>query len=297
MNPAKKDSLGRAIIWMCLASLNFAFMATIIRILSERISGLEIAVLRSGFGSVVLVLFLWWKKEAILGKHRRELNARGLIGSVSNTFYFYALSGGHIAEIVSLIRTSALMIPFIALWSLSEKIKLRHYLCSIAGFIGTLLIVKPGVVEFGAHSISALFCAITGAFAWTSVRALAQKEHPGTITLYLYFFSTFSGLATMILTNDPFVVPVSFDWLYIVLLIVVGLGAQFALVMAYRYAPVAVISPVNYSEIVFSAVLGWIVFGQAIGFVSAAGIIIIFLSATLIQDPLEAYRKWSDRVS
>jgi drug/metabolite transporter (DMT)-like permease len=278
-----------------LASFSFALMATLIRVLSENISGLECAVLRSALGSLVLVIFLWWKGESILGRHRKELNTRGLIGSFSNTFYFYSLSGGNLAEIVSLIRTSALMIPFIALWSLSERIKLRHYLCSLAGFVGTLLIVKPGVIAFSSYSISAILCAITGAFAWTSVRALAQREHPGTITLYLYSFSTFSGILTMWIVNDRFVMPNLIEWIYILLLILVGLSAQFALVMAYRYAPAAVVSPVTYSEIVFSAILGWSVFGQKIGLLSLVGIITIVLSATLIQNPFEAYKKWARR--
>jgi drug/metabolite transporter (DMT)-like permease len=277
---------------MCVASISFSLMATLIRVLSARLSGLEITIFRSAIGSIVLILFLRWKKISVLGNHRKELNARGVIGSIANTFYFISLTGGNLAEIVCLIRTSTLMIPFIALWTLSEKIKMRHYFCSVAGFLGTLLIIKPGAVEFNGYSVAALLCAIFGALSWTSVRSLAQKEHPGVICLYLYFFSTIAAVLLMLMMKDPFVTLNSMEWFYMVCLITVGLSAQFALVMAYRHAPAAVVSPVAYSEIVFTAILGWVIFGQAIGLFSAIGIIIILLSATLIQNPVEAFINW-----
>lgn len=286
------NSLPKAILWMATASFSFAGMTALVRLISERISVLENSTFRGLFSSVILLCLMPMLGISVIGTHRRALLYRGLIGAISMLTYFYAVSGGNLAESVTLIRTTGLMIPFVALWTLGERIKRRHYFCAIAGFIGTVLIIKPGIDKVSVHAVAALIAAVVQAVAWTSVRALAGKEHPATVTFYFCFFSTISGSLGMFVMNEPIVVPVGIDWLWMVLLSIFGLIGQFALVYAYKYAPAGVISPVGYSEVVFSAFLGWLMFNQTIGLVSCLGVIIIFLSATLIQSPIKTFREW-----
>ena len=157
---------------------------------------------------------------------------------------------------------------------LKEKIEPYQILCIITAFIGTLFILRPGfdaMVTFPA--LIGLTGGICAGLAYTMVRALGNRGMNG--ALIVFAFSAFSCLASL-----PFLIldytPMSGKQLLFLLLAgCSAAAAQFSITTAYRYAPAREISVFDYTQILFSSLLGIIVLGEVPGLLSILGAAII----------------------
>jgi drug/metabolite transporter (DMT)-like permease len=177
------------------------------------------------------------------------------------------------------------MSPFFAiLFSyliLKEKLNLRQGLIVFLAFIGSLFIVRPTTELFhNPASIIGLIGGIAAGAAYTFVRRLGQNgENKSMIVL---FFSGFSCLVTvpyLIFSFEPMTAK------QLAALIGAGLsaaGGQFSITAAYFHAPAKEISVYDYSQLIFSMLLGFVFFGQIPEFMSIIGYAVIIVSAVMM---------------
>ena len=164
---------------------------------------------------------------------------------------------------------------------LKEKVKIPQALIVIGAFLGSLLIIKPTPAIFSEPaSLIGLLGGLGAGVAYTYVRVLGQKGEKGPFIVFV--FSSFSCIATL-----PFLIldyhPMSI--MQIVCLLFAGLaasGGQFSITAAYFHAPAKEISVYDYSQIIFSALLGFIIFGQVPDIYSWIGYIIICTMAVVM---------------
>ena len=195
----------------------------------------------------------------------------GTIGIIAN---FYAIEHLILADANMLNQLSPFFTIIFSSLFLREKITKNQIIILIVAFVGSLFIIRP---TFSLEIIPALIglsSAIFAGGAYTFVRFLGGREKGPTIVFFFSFFSIISTLPFVLVDFKPFTMEQLF---YLLMAGVAASVAQFALTAAYKHAPAREISIYSYTQIVFTALIGFTLFGQiptAFSFVGYAIVII-----------------------
>ena len=269
----------KGILCMLISSLFIALSGIILKILSPKIPALESFFIRSAFGIIFLVPFMFYKQINLIGNNRIQLCTRGIIGSLAGMCFYTALATAPMAESSTLFRCAALYIPFLAFFIIKEQLSFSRFLYAVLGIMGTLLILKPGFQNISSGLIVAFLGGLLSSFAFISVRSLSSKESSFTIVLYFQIFST---LFSAILLNFNFVIPDISQMLLLSLIVVFGLSGQLFLTKSYSYADASILAPIGYFEILIFTLSDYLITKTIPDFFSFIGILIIIGMGTLI---------------
>lgn len=280
-NSSLSDSL-RGSLAMVLSALLFGSMGFAARLISPEIPALESVCVRGATNALALFCFMKWRRISVWGTHRRELAWRGAAGTVAAFCYFLSVSLGPSAEAISIYRGSALFMPFLAYIILGERLTTARISCAALGFIGTLLILKPGFSQIQLGLWIALAGAFINAVGWVAIRSLSNKESPATI---IFYFALFSALGAFAVGGPSFKVPNETQSLALAAIAVAGLVGQYFLTVSYRYADAAVVTPLGYTEIVALLMLSWAFFDEVPDPLSWVGIGLVILAGVLVSRP------------
>lgn len=220
--------------------------------------------------------FMRRKKIWFSGKSSNimPLILRSVFGTVGILCNFYAVDHLVLADASMLNKMSPFFAIIFSCLILKEKVSPFQAMAVGGAFLGSLLIIKPTVTGMELFPAVLGFLGGMGAgAAYTMVRYLSERGEKG--PFIVCFFSGFSCLVTL-----PFLIfsfyPMTIWQLAILLLAgLCAAGGQFTITAAYSYAPAREISVYDYSQIVFSAVLGYCVFGQIPDVLSWLGYLII----------------------
>ncbi|WP_291645797.1 DMT family transporter [Bosea sp. (in: a-proteobacteria)] len=251
-----------AILLMCAAVLCFALLDASAKWLGGSMHAMQVVAARYLI-SVALVSTLLnpWSRPGILRTRRPWLQGfRSLLLLTSTGLNFIALKYLQLAESVSIMFATPFLVALLAGPILGEWAGPRRLAAIGVGFIGVLIILRPG---FGGLPPAALLT-VCGCFCYAfysiSTRMLAASDAPETTM----FYSGIVGAVVML----P-LVPLFWSWpadgASWLLMLSVGLfGAlgHWLLILAHQRAPASMLSPFNYSQIVWMVALGWFVFGQ-----------------------------------
>ena len=206
---------------------------------------------------------------------------RSVLGTVGILCNFYAVDHLILSDATMLNKMSPFFTLIFSMLFLKEKMTVKTILIVAGAFIGSLFVIKPTFSNADLTSSIIGFVGGLGAgSAYTCVRALGKRGVSGPVVVL--FFSAFSSLVTLpylILDFHPM------TSLQLIILLFAGLaaaGGQFSITAAYRYAPAKEISVYDYSQVVFTALLGWIVFAQLPDTLSLIGYVIIISMAVLM---------------
>jgi drug/metabolite transporter (DMT)-like permease len=252
----------RGILYILLAALCFSFMNLFVRM-----SGEIPSIQKSFFRNFVAVIFA----AVILFKNRPQVSLdkkswfylilRSFFGTVGILCNFYAVDHLVLADASMLNKMSPFFAILFSYFLLKERVTLFQISAVVTAFVGALLIIKPtGSNLEWQPALIGLLGGMGAGIAYTMVRILGQRKVPG--SFIVLFFSAFSCVVTL-----PFLIfdfhPMS--WAQLACLLAAGLaaaGGQFSITAAYCCAPAKEISVYDYSQILFSAILGFIVFQQ-----------------------------------
>lgn len=278
MNKRKKI---KAILLMLLSSLGFAAMGAFVK-LAGHVPSFEKAFFRNFVSLLISILIICKAKESPWGKpqDRMFLLGRGIFGTLGMLCYFYGIDRLILSDSGMLNKMHPFFITIFAAIFLKEKITRHQIISLIIAFTGVVFIIKPSG-NF-CNSIPALVCFMSAVFAgaaYVFVSYLGDKEKPSVIVFY---FSLISTLITIPLSCIGFVMPSPYQ---IMLLLLAGSSAalaQFSLTIAYKYAPAGEISIYNYSNVIFSSILGIFLFSEIPGFLSIIGYLLIISAGYIV---------------
>lgn len=273
---------------MVLSVLLFTTMDMLVKLASERFPIGQIVFARNFFAflPVMIVISRSGGFAAIRTRNLMAHAFRGGIGILSMACFFLSYSLLPLGEAVSLASSGPLFMTALSVPLLGEKVGPRRWSAVIVGFVGVLVMMRPGSGVFQPAALVAITAAFCYALALTQVRRLSRSESSTAIVFYFTLFATLVGAASL-----PFdaVMP---TWSEMPLLVAIGLIggiAQFTMTAAFRRTEVAIIAPFDYLGLVFAMTLGylvwgdlpdvWLVTGAAI--VVASGIYIVHREATL----------------
>jgi drug/metabolite transporter (DMT)-like permease len=250
----------RAVVFMLGSAAAFAVMGACVKA-ADAVPLVEKVMVRN---LITLVIAGWLAIRSgrrLLGHRRNQmlLLARSLFGIAGVSCYFYAIDHLILADAAMLTKVSPFFVAVFAAAFLGERSSWGVMLAMVVAFIGGLLIIKPRFDLSVVPALIGLGSSLFAGGAYTVLRALRTRE--ATVTI-VYYFSLVSVLATApLVAADPYL-PQAAEWL---LLLGIGVGAavgQLGLTVAYRSAPAAQVSIYSYSTILFSALLGLVVWGE-----------------------------------
>lgn len=271
----KLDEKYKGIIYIILSSVFFAIMNTMVRLAGELPS-----IQKSFFRNLVAFFFaliLLWKNQigfSIKKGNMKYFILRSLFGTIGILCNFYAIDHLVLADASMLNKMSPFFVLLFSWLILGEKLSWKQAIIVIIAFLGSLFIIKPTFSNLDVIPALIGLCGGMGAgIAYTMVRILGQRGEKG--PFIVFFFSGFSCLITL-----PYLI-FSFAPMtgkQILILLGAGLAAafgQFSITAAYFHAPAKEISVYDYSQIIFSALIGFLLFHQVPDGYSIFGYIVI----------------------
>ncbi len=256
---ALSGSLG-GIALMITASVVLIFQHSTAKWLSADISVLEIIFFRT---ITALLFFLPWifrSGLAIFRTQRIGLHlTRAGLQTLSAFGFFIALSVAPLATVTALQFTTPIFAVLIGIVVLGERVSVRRWSAIIAGFIGTVVIIRPDAATFEWGTLLVLGSALSWAGAIIVIKTLGRTDSSVTITAYMYLLMTPITLAAALI-----------DWTWPTLeqlgwLIAIGItGALAHLLMAeaFRRAPTHVVSPFEFFRLIWATLIGIFIFGD-----------------------------------
>lgn len=245
---------------MILAALGFSFMNIAIRIVAEELEPLQIAFFRNFFA--LLFMLPWLASAGMKGLRTTRLRLhllRAAIGMFAMVFWFYSIALLPLAEAVALNFTVPLFATAGAALILGEVVRARRWSATIAGFLGVLLILRPGFAEFSPAMALPIVAAVFMAFSVLIVKSLSDSENTNAVVFYMNLFLTpLSLVPALFVWRWP-------SWTALGLVVLIGLLAvlaHLALTRSYTKADASAVLPFDYARLPFIALLAYFFFDQ-----------------------------------
>lgn len=269
------------IYYMLAAVLFFSCMDALIKRASADYPTGQIIFFRNLFAFIPVIYFL---RQAggisVLRTHRaRDHILRGIVGVTAMGLVFTAFKLLPLGEAVALTLAGPIFLTALSVPMLSEKVGLRRWSAVIAGFIGVLVMTRPGAGVFDPAALFALGGALFYALAMISIRWLSATEPAATTVFYFTLFATVVGALSL---------PFQWQSLTVVgFLLLAGIGliggiAQMAMTQAFRLAPASIVAPFEYLALVFAVGLGYLFWGEVPDAYILAGSAIVIASGLYI---------------
>lgn len=272
----------KGIFYIILSAFCFALMDMFVR-MSGDLPSIQKSFFRNIVAAVFACAFVLKDREAFQWKKGsgKYLILRSMFGTLGILCNFYAIDHLALADASMLNKMSPFFVVIFSFLFLKEKVTAAQILLVVGAFGGSLFVVKPTVSNLDlVPSLIGLLGGLGAGAAYTMVRKLGTIGVKG--PFIVFFFSTFSCVITL-----PWLI---FDYhsmtmAQVAILLLAGLcaaGGQFAITAAYCYAPASEISIYDYTKVIFSMILGFVMFQQIPDFYSWIGYLVICLMAVLM---------------
>lgn len=270
----------RAAMLMLASTLFFGLMAIVIRLASRTLPTFEIAFFRNTFGLLALLPLLYRGGPAVL--RTRQLPRyllRSAIGIGSMLAGFWAIGHLPLSQAISLSYSTPLFVTIAAVIWLGEHVRARRWAAVIVGFIGVLVIVRPGSDAFTAGSLIALLAALLSSVVAIQIKQLSRIDSADTIVFYTYvFWVPLSLIPALFVWQWPH----GIVWLWLVCTGLFGTGGQLLWTRALRLGEVSALTPISFMQLPVVAVAGYFLFDEAISRWTIIGAAIIFAANAYI---------------
>jgi len=216
---------------------------------------------------------------------------RAVAGLVAISCYFYSVKNLPLVNAVTLANTGPIFMPIVLFIWLKLVLPKGRIWPLVIGFIGVLVILRPGP-DFGVWAtLIGLTGGLFAAIAQVGVRQLSKTESTETILAYYFIISTALTIPLMILTWEPISSP--FLWLDLALISLFSVAFQYFFTKSLTHAPASKVSVMSYLGVVFSGLLGWWIFAEEPSLWVLAGSVLIIVGGIVALLSKEQPRKWS----
>ena len=286
---------------MLLALTALACFATLDT--SAKVAALTLPVLlglwfRYVFQAVITTAVMWPQRGRSLF-HTRRLGAqvlRGALLAVTSMFTFFSVKYMPLGEFTAIGMMTPLVVTLLAATLLHEHVSRRRWALVAGGFMGTLIIVRPGGALFGWYTLLPL--AMVSAYSFFQILTSKLVKTEDAVTMHVYTGWVGTMLASLALPFIWVTPQTGREWTALTLMGLMGTIGHFLLILAYRRSPAATLMPLLYAQIAFAMLGGWLVFdhvpdgwsllGMAlIAFCGAASAWLAVLESRVKLEPLE----------
>jgi len=270
----------RGILLMTLSTVLFSSMHATIRYLSSELSPLQLAFFRNFFGLLVFLPVAARTRFGFLTTGRLWLHGvRALLNVAAMLLFFTALSLTPIARVTALSFTSPLFMAVISVVLLGEVMRVRRWAATILGFVGAMIIIRPGFAHIDTGSMLVLISAATWAVCMGVIKILGRTDSSLTITGYSNLLMSVMSLIPAIFVWQT---PDASTWFWLIFIGVVGTLGQIAVAEALRITDATAVMPFDFLKLIWAATLGYILFAEQPDQFTWIGAAVIFASGMYI---------------
>jgi drug/metabolite transporter (DMT)-like permease len=271
----------RGALFALLAFAIFSTHDVIIKVLGGSYSPIQIvffSVLLS-FPLATVMLMRDSTADTLIPRHPWWLALRTVAAVITGVSAFYAFSVLPLAQTYAIIFASPLLITVLAIPVLGEKVGLPRWIAVLVGLAGVMVVLRPGTTELGLGHLAALAAALGGSVAAIVVRKIGAEERPVVMLLYPMVVNFIVMAALLPLVYEP--MPID----HLGMLGVIAVFAWTAnrlVIAAYQSGEAAIIAPMQYSQIIWASLYGFLFFDEVIDGPTALGAGIIIASGLFI---------------
>jgi drug/metabolite transporter (DMT)-like permease len=263
--PGTQDRIGLGIAGILIGMFAISIMDALAKWLAAGYPIAELVFFRNLF-ALPLVLFILWQQRggrASLVLHWKAGHLLRAILALGAIFAFFTgLRHLQLAEALSIAFAAPLFVTALSVPILGERVGPRRWAAVVVGFLGVLIMTRPGAEAFQPEALYILAAALCYALTMLVTRRLARTDTTPAIMLSGICVSlVVSGLALPFGWRTPLGVDL---WLFVLLGLVGGIGMYF-MTQAYRYAPAAVIAPFDYTALLWGTLFGWLLWQELPG--------------------------------
>ena len=282
-------TLWRAVAWMAVSTVFFGLMAVWIRLASSQLHPFEIAFFRNLFGLVFALPLLFKHGPSLLKTDKlRFYVLRCLIGICSMLAGFWAIVNLPLAQAVALSYATPLFVTIGAVLVLGEVVRARRWTAVLIGFVGVLVILRPGTDFNQGAWIAVLSAALSGSVA-ISIKVLSRTEKPDAIVLFTTLIWVPMSLLPALFVWEW---PQGIIWLWIVLAGLFGTLGHLCWTRALRMADASFLTPISFLQMPLVVAAGYWLFAEPMdAWVIAGSLIILAANAYIAHREAQLARR------
>ncbi|PHZ86035.1 DMT family transporter [Paremcibacter congregatus] len=266
-----------AAIYMLVYALSYAALWACVRHLSGDIHPVVLVFFRTFFGMAAILPILFKVKLPPLSSGLYPLfTLRAVLNITSVMGAFYAVSMIPLADAVAFSYAAPIFATLLAVFILKEKIGRHRIFAILCAFVGVLILIRPGFQTLNSGVLAALGSA--GCFAATviCVKLLTRKENPAIVSLMSFIIAVPLSLAAALFYWQW---PVGEQWFYVIGMGILSATAHICLARALARADLSAVMPIDFSRIIFAALMGISLFGDPLDGLTFLGGGLILASA------------------
>lgn len=265
---------------MVASGVCFVIVGVLVRWVGTNLSAPQAAFLRYLFGTLMLAPVLFGLARGNFQVNDPKLIVvRGVLHALAVILWFFAMARIPIAEVTAIGYLTPVLITVAAAIFLGEQLKIRRLAAVVLGFIGVLVILRPGFETLSVGQLAQLATTPLFAASFILTKKLTRTDSNTVIVTVLSLVCTLT-----------LIVPAAFNWSpvsmreYVLLLFTAAFATlgHFTLTHAFRCAPLAALQPVSYLQLVWATLLGIVLFGDALDWYVIVGAAVLVLSTTYI---------------
>ena len=272
----------KAIIFSLLGWMFLPVMDGFAKYLSDDLPILQITWARYFFtvAFVFPIMFFFYKKQLVWTDKPKLQIFRGLILLSANICFFYAISVISLAKALTLAFIAPLIVTAFSPILLGEKVGFRRWTAVAVGFIGSLIVIRPGFLEFNLASMAALATGFFYGFYLIITRKLSTSDNP---LLTLLITGMVGALLVSLIIPFYWVKPTLNQWSLMAGIGVFACIGHLFLILSLKYADASKLAPLGYTEIIPNVIIGYYFFNEFPDNWTYLGLFIIVLSGLYIS--------------
>lgn len=266
---------------MLISCFFFAVMAVTVRHISEGVDPFALVFYRNLFALLIMLPILIRAGHASISTKRFKTHFwRSFSGVIGMLLFMIALAKLPTTRAIALSFTAPLFMTIAAMIFLKEQVGMHRWGALIVGFIGVLIILRPGLGVFEFTSLIMIAATCAWAVSGILVKKLSATERPEAMLIYLALLSI--PLSFPMLMIHP-QIPNLQEALWLLFLAVISSMAQYSMFKAYGKTEVTVILPFDFSRLVFVTIFSYFLFGEMLDMWTGVGAMVIILSTVYIS--------------
>lgn len=279
MNAARPQHL-RAALLMLGSTLFFGLMTIAIKLAAQSLHTFEIAFFRNFFGLMAASpLLLRHGPDLLRTAQLPRYVFRCMIGTASMLCGFWAIGHLPLAQAVSLSYSTPIFVTIAAVIFLHEQVRARRWAAVALGFIGVMIIVRPGSDSFSVGTLVALAAAVLSGIVSIQIKLLSRTEPADRIV----FMTTLLWVPMSLLPAlTVWQWPHGIAWLWVVAAGVLGTSGHMLWTRALKLGDVSALTPISFMQLPLVAIAGWLLFEERLDRWTVIGAGVIFAANAYI---------------
>jgi drug/metabolite transporter (DMT)-like permease len=272
----------KAIIFSLLGWMFLPVMDGFAKYLSDDLPILQITWARYFFtvAFVFPIMFFFYKKQLVWSDKPKLQIFRGLILLSANICFFYAISIISLAKALTLAFIAPLIVTAFSPILLGEKVGFRRWTAVAVGFIGSLVVIRPGFLELNLASLAALGTGFFYGFYLIITRKLSTSDNP---LLTLLITGMVGAIIVSVVIPLYWVKPTLNQWSLMAGIGVFACIGHLFLILSLKYADASKLAPLGYTEIIPNVIIGYYFFQELPDTWTYLGLFIIVFSGLYIS--------------